>query len=115
MGKGRGWAQVDLGAVKCALVVCDTEWRNCSSAEESGEEHLAAADYLRLDSMVSHRCPCAAVWGMFTVCATAVSVSASDSSVGDVTDARFCQQQCSTAMLKGAVAHQHQDHQPDKC
>ena len=49
-------AQVDLGSVKCALVVCDTEWRNCSSAEESGEEHLAAADYLRLDSMVSHTC-----------------------------------------------------------
>ena len=43
--------------MKCALVVCDTEWRNCSSAEESGEEHLAAADYLRLDSMVSHQCP----------------------------------------------------------
>ena len=38
--------------MKCALVVCDTQWRNCSSAEESGEEHLAAADYLRLDSMV---------------------------------------------------------------
>ncbi len=44
--------QVDLGSVKCALVVCDTEWRGCSSSEESGEEHLAAADYLRLDSMV---------------------------------------------------------------
>lgn len=44
--------QVELAAVKCALVVCDTQWRNCSSAEESGEEHLAAADYLRLDSMV---------------------------------------------------------------
>lgn len=38
--------------MKCALIVCDTEWRNCSSSEESGEEHLAAADYLRLDSMV---------------------------------------------------------------
>ena len=44
--------QVDLGSVKCALVVCDTQWRGCSSSEESGEEHLAAADYLRLDSMV---------------------------------------------------------------
>ncbi len=44
--------QVDLAAVMCALVVCDTQWRDCSSAEDSGEEHLAAADYLRLDSMV---------------------------------------------------------------
>ncbi|CAL5229603.1 g12963 [Coccomyxa viridis] len=44
--------KVDLGSVKCALVVCDTEWRGCSSSEESGEEHLAAADYLRLDSMI---------------------------------------------------------------
>ena len=44
--------QVDLASVKCALIVCDTEWRGCSSSEESGEEHLAAADYLRLDSMV---------------------------------------------------------------
>ena len=45
--------QVELKSVKCALVVCDTEWRNCGSSEDSGEEHLAAADYLRLDSMVS--------------------------------------------------------------
>ena len=46
-------AQVNLGSVKCALIVCDTDWRDCSSSEDSGEEHLAAADYLRLDSMVS--------------------------------------------------------------
>ncbi len=105
---------MDLGAVKCALVVCDTEWRNCSSAEESGEEHLAAADYLRLDSMVSHPWPSAAVRAMFTVCTTAASVSASNFSVGDVTDAKLCQQHCSPAMLKDAAAHQHQDHQPDQ-
>ena len=63
VGEAWGWAQVDLGAVKCALVVCDTQWRNCSSAEESGEEHLAAADYLRLDSMVSRQCSLSALWG----------------------------------------------------
>lgn len=43
--------QVDLGTVKCALVVCDTQWRDASS-EDSTEEHLQAQDYLRLDSMV---------------------------------------------------------------
>ena len=75
--------------MKCALVVCDTEWRNCSSAEESGEEHLAAADYLRLDSMVSHHCSRAAVWGMLMACTTAASVIASALFVGDVTDAEL--------------------------
>jgi hypothetical protein len=44
--------QVDLGNVKCALVVCDNQWRDASSTEESNEEHLQAQDYLRLDSMV---------------------------------------------------------------
>jgi hypothetical protein len=45
--------QVDMSSLKCAIIVSDTLWRDASSAEESGEEHLAAADYLRLDSMVS--------------------------------------------------------------
>ncbi len=45
-------SQVDLGSVKCALVVCDNQWRDSGSSEESVEEHLQAQDYLRLDSMV---------------------------------------------------------------
>ncbi|KAK9908516.1 hypothetical protein WJX75_009020 [Coccomyxa subellipsoidea] len=44
--------KVDLGNVKCALVVCDNQWRDASSTEESNEEHLQAQDYLRLDSMI---------------------------------------------------------------
>jgi len=47
-------AQVDLDDVKCALVLCDTLWRNAASCDENGEEHLQAQDYLRLDSMVTH-------------------------------------------------------------
>ena len=45
--------QVDMSAVKCAVVLCDTAWRDAGAAgEASGEEHLAAADYLRLDAMI---------------------------------------------------------------
>ena len=46
-----------MGALKCALVLCDTLWRDpgaaaAADAESSGCEHLAAEDYLRLDSMI---------------------------------------------------------------
>ena len=49
--------QVDMGALKCALVLCDTLWRDpgaaaAADAESSGCEHLAAEDYLRLDAMI---------------------------------------------------------------
>lgn len=54
--------QVDLGTVKCALVVCDTQWRDASS-EDSTEEHLQAQDYLRLDSMV-HTVPLLIIYSL---------------------------------------------------
>lgn len=42
-----------MSSLKCAIVVSDKLWRDANSGEESeDEEHLAAADYLRLDSMV---------------------------------------------------------------
>ena len=46
-----------MGALKCAVVLCDTLWRDpgaaaAADAENSGCEHLAAEDYLRLDSMI---------------------------------------------------------------